>query len=147
MPVVRWRPLDEFQNLRKEMDKRFNRFYRSVAEDSEGVCECYPMVDIEETKDDFTIYAELPGVSKDNVKINMADDTLKISGEIKEPEKKEERKFHRIERSYGKFQRSFSLPMQIQSDKVKAYFKDGILTITMPKKEEVKQKEISISVS
>jgi HSP20 family protein len=105
------------------------------------------MVDIEETKDDFVIYAELPGVSKDDVKINLADDTLTLSGEIKEPEKKEDRKFHRIERSYGKFQRSFYLPMQIQSSKVKASFKEGILTITLPKKEEVKPKEISISVS
>jgi HSP20 family protein len=147
MPVVHWRPLDDFQNLRKEMDKRFNRFYRSMAEDSEGVCECYPMVDIEETKDDFVIYAELPGVSKDDVKINLADDTLTLSGEIKEPEKKDERKFHRIERSYGKFQRSFYVPMHIQSDKVKASFKDGILTVKLPKKEEVKPKEISISVS
>ncbi len=140
MPVVHWRPLDNFQNLRKEMDRKFNRFYRSMAEDSESVCECYPMVDIEETKDDFVIYAELPGVSKDDVKINLADDTLTLSGEIKEPDKKDERQFHRIERS-------FYLPVQIQGNKVKASFKDGILTITLPKKEEVKPKEISISVS
>ena len=147
MPIVRWRPLDDFQNLRKDMDRRFNRFYRSMAEDSEGACECYPMVDIEETKDDFVIYAELPGVSKDDVKINLADDTLTLSGEIKAPENKEERKFHRVERSYGKFQRSFYVPMHIQSDKVKATFKDGILTVKLPKKEEVKPKEISISVA
>jgi HSP20 family protein len=118
-----------------------------MAEDSESVCECYPLVDIEETKDEFMIYAELPGVSKDDVKINLADDTLTLSGEIKEPEKKDDRTFHRIERSYGKFQRSFYLPVQIQGNKVKASFKDGILTITLPKKEEVKPKEISISVS
>lgn len=147
MPVVRWRPLDDFQNLRKDMDRRLNRFYRSMAEDSEGVCECYPMVDIEETNDEFIIYAELPGVSKDDVKINLADDTLTLSGEIKEPENRENRKFHRVERSYGKFQRSFYVPVQIQGDKVKASFKDGILMVNMPKKEEVKPKEISISVS
>lgn len=147
MPVVHWRPLDDFQNLTKEMDRRFNRFYRSIAEDSEGACDCYPLVDIEETKDDFIIYAELPGVSKDDVKISLADDTLTLSGEIKAPEKKDERKFHRVERSYGKFQRSFYVPMPIQGEKVKANFKDGILTVKLPKKEEVKPKEISISVA
>lgn len=147
MPVIRWRPSEDFQKMRNDMERKFNKFYRSMAEDSEGVCDCYPLVDIEETKDDFIIYAELPGISKDAVKISMADDTLTLSGEIKEPENKEDRKFHRLERSYGRFQRSFYLPMQINGDKVKAAFKDGILTVTLPKKEEVKPKEISISVA
>ncbi len=147
MPVVRWRPLDEFRNLREEMDRRFQKFYRTVEENAEGVCDCYPLVDIEETKDEFIIYAELPGVSTEDVKINMADETLTISGEIKEPERMDERRFHRVERTYGKFQRSFYLPVPIEGDKVKASFKNGILTITLPKKEEVKPKEISISVA
>lgn len=147
MPVIRWRPIDDFQTMRNEMERKFNKFYRSMAEDSEGICDCYPLVDIEETKDNFIIYAELPGLSREDVKLSIADDTLTISGEIKEPEQKQDRKFHRLERSYGKFQRSFYLPMQINSDKVKAGFKDGILTVTLPKKEEVKPKEVSISVA
>ncbi len=147
MPVVRWRPLEEFRNLREEMDRRFQKFYRTVEENSEGICDCYPLVDIEETKDEFIIYAELPGVAAEDVKINMADETLTISGEVKEPDRMDERKFHRIERTYGKFQRSFYLPVPIEGEKVKASFKNGILTITLPKKEEVKPKEITISVA
>lgn len=147
MPVVRWRPLDEFRNLREQMDRRFQKFYRTVEENSEGICDCYPLVDIEETEDEFVIYAELPGVTAEDVKINMADETLTISGEVKEPERIKERKFHRIERTYGRFQRSFYLPMPIEGEKVKASFKNGILTITLPKKEEVKPKEITISVA
>ncbi|MDZ7330813.1 MAG: Hsp20/alpha crystallin family protein [candidate division KSB1 bacterium] len=147
MPVVRWRPLDEFRNLREEMDRRLQKFYRTVEENSEGICDCYPLVDIEETKDEFIIYAELPGVSAEDVKINMADETLTISGEVKEPDRMEERRFHRVERTYGKFQRSFYLPVPIEGEKVKASFKNGILTINLPKKEEVKPKEITISVS
>ena len=93
------------------------------------------------------ISAELPGLSKEDVKINIADDILTISGEKKQREKVEGNTYHRIERTYGKFQRNFSLPTHIQGDKVKAGFKDGVLTVTLPKKEEVKPKEISISVS
>jgi len=147
MTIVRWRPLSEMDNIRRELDRRFDRFYRTLDEDSEGICECYPLVDIKETKDEFVIYAELPGISKDDVKINIADDILTISGEKKEEAKQDGHTYHRIERTYGKFQRNFTLPVHIQADKVRATFKNGILTITLPKKEEVKPKEVSISVS
>lgn len=147
MPIVRWRPLSDYQNIRNEMDRRFKEFYRPAAEDSEDVCDCYPLVDIKETKDDFIISAEVPGISKEDVKINISDDTLTIKGEKKEQKKEKDHNSLRIERSYGMFQRTFSLPTHVESEKVKAAYKDGVLTITLPKKEEVKPKEISISVS
>ena len=107
----------------------------------------FPLVDIKETKDDFVISAELPGVLKSDVKINIADDILTVSGEKKSAGKEEDHTLHRIERNYGKFQRNFTLPVHIDGSKVKASFKDGVLAINLPKKEEKKPKEISISVS
>jgi HSP20 family protein len=132
-------------NYRNEQDRHFHHHHSS--EDESGTCDCHPLVDISESKDDFVIKAELPGMSKGDVKINIADDILTISGDKKADDKEEGHTFHRIERTYGKFQRNFSLPAHIQSDKIKASFKDGILTIMLPKKEEVKPKEISISVA
>ena len=147
MPVVRWRPLSDMDHLRREMDQRFHHFHHHTDEDSENFCDCYPLVDIKETKDDFVIFAELPAVSKNDVKINIADDILTVSSEKKSVEKEEGHTFHRVERNYGKFQRNFTLPVHIDGNKVKASFKDGVLAVTLPKKEEKKPKEISISVS
>lgn len=144
MAIIRWRNLD---NLRNEMDRIYDRYYRSGEEDAENICDCYPMVDIKETKDEFIVNAELPGVSKQDIKINFTDDSLVIEGEKKEEEKDEKNTYHRVERSYGKFYRSFSFPGKVASDKIKAAYKDGILSVSLPKKEEMKPKEISISVS
>lgn len=144
MAIIRWRNLD---NLRNEMDRIYDRYYRSGEEDAENICDCYPMVDIKETKDEFIVNAELPGVSKQDIKINFTDDSLVIEGEKKEEEKDEKNTYHRVERSYGKFYRSFSFPGKVAGDKIKAAYKDGILSVSLPKKEEMKPKEISISVS
>ncbi len=144
MAIIRWRNLD---NLRNEMDRMYDRYYHSGEEDAENICDCYPMVDIKETKDEFIVNAELPGVSKQDFKINFTDDSLTIEGEKKEEEKDEKNTYHRVERSYGKFYRSFSFPGKVAGDKIKASYKDGILSVSLPKKEEMKPKEISISVS
>jgi len=144
MAIIRWRNVD---NLKNEMDRLYNRYYGSTQEDAENVCDCYPMVDIKETKDDFVVTAEIPGVSRDDIKINFTDDALTIQGEKSEEKKVDEHTYHRVERSYGKFYRSFTFPGKVAGDKIKASYKDGILTVSLPKREEVKPKEISISVS
>ena len=104
-----------------------------------------PVVDISETNDEVVIRAEVPGMTKEDISITPQDNVLTLRGEKKQEEKGVT--FHRVERSYGSFVRSFALPTLVQADKVKASYKDGVLQITLPKAEEVKPKEISISVN
>jgi HSP20 family protein len=146
MAIIRWRPLGEVNNFKREMDQMFDNFFGSGKDVDEFSSAWHPSVDIKETKDDFVLMAEVPGMSKDDIKINISENTLTIKGEKKEEQKGDDQNYHRVERRYGAFQRSFTLPTQIHGTKVKAAYKDGILTITMPKKEEVKPKEIPITI-
>ena len=147
MAIIRWRPLGEVDSFRREMDRMFENFFGSGADVGESSLTWYPSVDIKETKDDFVLMAEVPGMAKDDIKINISENTLTVKGEKKEEKKEDDQNYHRVERRYGTFQRSFTLPIQVQGNKVKAAYKDGVLTITLPKKEEVKPKEIPITVS
>ena len=106
-----------------------------------------PAVDVAETAEDYLIRAEVPGLRKEDVKLSLSGNVLTISGEKKMEEKKtENKKYHRLERSYGAFQRSFSLPTPVNADKISATFKDGMLEVTVPKSEEAKSKVIDIKV-
>ncbi len=104
-------------------------------------------MDIYENGDNLVLKAELPGVNPDDVEIRVEDNTLYLKGERKFEKEVKEQNYHRVERSYGTFTRTFSLPNSIDSDKVAANYKDGVLTLTMPKKEEAKPKTIKINVS
>ena len=106
-----------------------------------------PPVDIYETEDAIVLKAELPGVDPKDVEVRVEDNTLFLKGERKFEKEVKEQNYHRVERSYGSFARSFSLPNSISTDKVKAEFKDGMLTLTMPKREEAKPKTIKIDVT
>jgi HSP20 family protein len=105
-----------------------------------------PSVDVSETKDNVIVNAEIPGMSKEDVKVTVQDNILTLSGEKKQEKEEKNGSYHRIERSYGSFRRSFILPTPVEADKVKATYKDGILRITLPKTEEVKANEIPISI-
>ena len=107
-----------------------------------------PAVDVEETENEFVFKAEMPGIKKEDVKISLLDNVLTLSGEKRTEEKKtdKEKKYHRVERSYGSFQRSFALSSPLKADKISASYKDGILEIVVPKSEEAKPKEIDIQV-
>jgi HSP20 family protein len=109
--------------------------------------EWVPAADIVETDNDYEITLEAPGMPKENVKISFANGVLSVTGEKKAEEKKDTKRFHRVERSYGYFERNFRLPASVQADKIKADFKDGLLKVTVPKSEEVKPKQIDIKVS
>ncbi len=104
-------------------------------------------MDIYENGDNLVLKAELPGISPDDVEIRVEDNTLYLKGERKFEKEVKEQNYHRVERSYGTFTRTFSLPNSVDADKVAANFKDGVLTLTMPKKEEAKPKTIKINVS
>jgi HSP20 family protein len=108
--------------------------------------EVSPSVDIFEEGNDVVVKAELPGMKKENLAVNFADGDLIISGEKKQEEKIEKKNYYRMERSYGSFTRSFRLPSDVQGDKAKATFKDGVLEIRVPKTEETRKKEKKILI-
>lgn len=104
-------------------------------------------VDVVENNEAYVIKAELPGISKNDVKITLHENVLTIKGEKKQEKEEKDRNFHRVERSYGSFERSFTLPSGVKDDKIEAAYKDGILTITLPKAEEAKPKEIEVKAA
>jgi len=104
-------------------------------------------MDIEETKDELVVKAEIPGMTKEDIKIQITADVLSISGERHHDEDTKDKTYHRIERTYGKFQRIIRLPTEVQSGKTKAAYENGVLTIRIPKSEEVKPREIAIEVN
>jgi HSP20 family protein len=108
--------------------------------------EMFPTVDISETPQQYNIRAEIPGMKKEDIKISINKNCLTLSGEKKEEKKTEGEKFHRMESYYGSFQRSFVMPEGIKADKVEANFKDGVLSVTVPKSEEIKEKTVEIKV-
>lgn len=107
----------------------------------------FPAVDIKETNSEYNLAFEVPGMTKEDIKISVENNLLSISGEKRTEERKDTDKVHRLERSYGSFQRSFTLPRPVQGDKVAASLKDGILKVTVPKAEEAKAKAVDIKVN
>lgn len=103
-----------------------------------------PAVDVKETEDGLTVYVELPGVKKDDITISLEDNVLAVAGERRFERDEKRDNFHRVERSFGKFSRSFRLPANVQGDKVDASFKDGVLVLSLPKAEEAKPRQIAI---
>ena len=154
MAIVRFNPVRDLLDVEREFSRMFrsfeNRFKVSKSEDSENGYEnavWMPLTDIFEDKNNFKIKADLPGMNKDDVKISFTDGQLSISGERSQEKETKDSKCHRVERTYGKLYRSFNLPKEIKADEIKAEFKDGQLTITIPKAEEVKPKEIEVKIS
>lgn len=153
MALVKFNPVRDLLDIEREFNRMWNtlgsRFGLTRREDFDEEYEnavWMPLTDIYEDNDNYYLKVDLPGMKKDDVKIAYADGTLSISGERAEEKQSKEAQFHRIERSYGKFFRSFNIPKEIKEDKISAEFKDGQLTITIPKAEEVKPKEIEIKV-
>ena len=148
-----WRPFSDLTRWERDMERMMDNFFdRRMRQwwpekwfGSEGATTA-PALDIYEDKDDLVVKAELPGLDKDNVEVNLTDHALIIKGEKKKEEETRQENYFRSERSYGTFVRSLQLPKDVQADKVKATFKNGILEIRMPKTEEAKAKEIKVQV-
>lgn len=141
----RWDPFDELALLRNRMDRLVNRVSGEV-EPPAATNAWMPTTDIMETKEALILRAELPGIEQKDINVELENGVLTISGERKFEETTKEKNFHRIERSYGKFVRSFTLPPNVDADKVNATFTDGILELTIPKKEEAKPKKITLDI-
>ncbi len=153
MALVKFSPVRELLDVERQFNRMFNtlgnRFgltERNSDDEYENAV-WMPLTDVAEDKDNYYLKADLPGIKKDDVKISYTNGNLSISGERAQEKETKEKQFHRIERSYGKYYRSFRLPEKIKEDKINAEFKDGQLNITIPKAEEVKPKEIAIKVN
>ena len=149
MNLVKWDPFRELE----EVSNRLNRIFgQSLARSESGqnmlaVADWAPSVDISETDSAYLIKGEIPGVKKEDVKVTIQDGMLTIQGERKQEKEEKGKKFHRIERSYGSFVRSFRVPGDADENSVKAEFKDGMLNVTLAKSEKAKPKSINVSVS
>jgi len=140
--------MKELVNLQDEMNRLFNEFFSRKPESRRIVeREWSPDVDVAETDNAFVVTAEIPGIDKKDIKITFHNNVLTIKGEKKKEEEIKEQNFHQIERVYGSFQRSFTLPSDVEADKIEASYKNGILKINIPKSEEERAKEINIKVS
>jgi len=152
MSVMRFIPYRELPMIRNEMGRLFDDVLSSFPTFYSGKRrrllegEWLPKVDVAETEENVIVTAELPGVKQDDVTVTVMDDILTIKGEKKEEKEIRREDYCSIERSYGSFQRSVSLPTSVQADRAKATHKDGILTVTIPKSEAVKPKEIKVSI-
>ncbi len=147
MTLVKYNPTRSIFGLRSNMDQLFDEFFgldKGIW--PESTLNVVPAVNLEETEDAYKISAELPGMQKKDINITLENNVLSISGEKKAENKVEEKNYHRIERSYGKFHRAFELPGTVNRDKIEADYKDGILHISVPKAEEAKPKQIEIKV-
>ena len=140
--IRRWEPVREMMTLREAMDQLFNdAFTSSVGTRSVASA---PLVDVYQTDDDIVIKATLPGFTKDDVDITLTENVLTLRGSTKKEDENEGKSYYIREQSYGSFERSLRLPVDVELEKVEAVFENGILTITLPKAEDVKPKSIMI---
>jgi len=147
--VTRWDPLRELDDLQQRFSTMFGRApIKKEGDKREAltVAEWAPLVDIIEDDQNYVIKAELPGVKKEDIKVGVQDDVLTVSGHRHYEKEEKDKKFHRIERSYGSFARSFTLPEDSDGEKVSAEFKDGILKVILPKSERVKPKQVEVKI-
>lgn len=148
MTLVKFNPFEGFDSLVRRMTEWMNELDSSLASNGEGTVTLVPRVDISEDNANFYISAELPGIPKEAIKVNISDDgVLTISGEKKQEEKQEGKNYYRIERRYGMFTRSFTLPDNIKRDAITARYDSGVLHLTLPKQEPVQPKVNEIPIS
>ena len=146
-PDVVWPTFGRLSSLRNELDRLFESPLAEWNRTSQLLSGWTPALDIYEDKENFIVKAELPGMKREDINVSFQDGMLSISGERKGETKHEDAEVHRTERFFGRFQRAVTLPAPVAPDKVKAQYKDGILTVTLPKTEEAKPKQIDVSVS
>ena len=142
-----WSHLDQLLNLRDEIHRLFDPRHTDGQRTTEFFDGWTPAIDLYEDKENLFVKVELPGLKKDEIEVSMHDGTLSISGERKAATEDSSNQTFRSERFFGRFHRSLALPKPVAVDKIKASYKDGILTVTLPKTEEAKPKQIEVSVS
>jgi HSP20 family protein len=149
-------PFEHMRNMQEEIDESFDRFFgrgmrRPMLPAETGKKETYlaprePLMDLVDEKDQYKVIMEVPGINKEDIDINVTEDTVTVKAETKTEQKKEEKGYYYQERSYGSFQRSFSLPGEVLPESASAEYKNGILEIKLKKKQDAKTKEHKVSV-
>src|SRR5213082_736146 len=146
--LTRWEPLREMEEFQNRLSTLFGRPQRrGNGREEITLPEWTPLADIAEDEKEYLIKAELPEMKKEDVKVTVENGVLTIAGERKFEKEEKNKKYHRVERSYGSFVRSFALPDLADANKVKAEFKDGMLTVHVPKSERAKAKQVEVKVS
>lgn len=146
MALVPWRPFEDVGTLRREIDHLFERFFGEPRGVERPAGMWTPRADVTETKDSVSITAELPGLEAKDVEVSLSGDLLTIKGEKKHEREEKDEHHHLVERTYGAFSRMVRLPAPVAADKIKASFKNGVLTVTLPKTEEAKPKAIAVTI-
>jgi|SRR5262249_47958058 len=153
MALVRFRPFSEslepfrdMSDIQHEVNRLFDTFFGRSNQVTGRERAWAPLVDMYETKDELVVTAELPGINEKDIHLSITGDVLTLRGERRSSQEVKQDQYYRGERWYGKFERSFPLSIPVQADKVKASYRDGVLTVTLPKAEEIRPKEIKIDV-
>ena len=149
MNLIKWDPFRELEDVSNRLNRIFGRSTARAESGQEmlAVADWSPSIDISETDAAYLIKAEIPGVKKEDVKVTIQDGMLTIQGERKMEKEEKGKKFHRVERSYGSFVRSFRIPDNADEDSVKAEFKDGMLNVTLAKSAKAKAKSVNVAVT
>ena len=149
MALVRWKDrgdLSPFSALR-DLETQFGRLFGELTRDYDLFDRVWsPTVDLKETDDAYTLEADLPGMKKDEIDVSVMDNVVTLKGERKHEAETKEKGYHRVERRYGSFERSFEIPGGFQGDKIGASYENGVLKVTLPKREETKPKQIDVKV-
>jgi HSP20 family protein len=147
MHLTTWDPFRELEEMSTRLNRALGRgSVQAGQKDSLAMSDWSPSVDIVETSEDFQVKCELPELKKEDVKVNVSEGLLRIEGERKFDKEDKTKKYHRVERFYGSFMRSFALPDGVEQDKVKADFKDGLLTVRLPKSPRVQPRSVDVKI-
>ena len=146
MALIRWQP-NEIFSLRRDMDRLFDTFYGNSESEAPDVSTWRPSVDIAETQNEYVVTADLPGINREDLDVSVTDGRLTIRGERRQTAEANQNNVHRVERVYGTFSRAFDLPKAVDAEKISATYRDGVLSVQVPKAEEAKPKQIEIKVA
>ena len=150
MAIIRWEPFRDLVSLQDRMNRLFDESFRGInrgaGEEDWALGAWAPAVDIYEKDGNIVLKAELPGVDPKDVDVRVENNVLTLRGERKVDNEVKQENYHRVERAYGSFTRSFTLPSVVDLEKIKADYKDGVLKVTLPKREEAKPKQINIQI-
>jgi HSP20 family protein len=145
--LARWDPARELEEMTDRLSRLVGRPAATGAEEALVTADWAPIVDIQETDKEYLVKAELPEVKKDDVKVTIKDGLLTLEGERRQEKEEKTKKFHRVERSYGKFVRAFSMPEDADDQQVHADFKEGVLNVHIAKSEALKAKAVEVKVA
>jgi HSP20 family protein len=146
MQLTKWEPFGGLTSLRREMDRLFDSFFDRESRLPVGTGDWTPRFDLLESKDAILIKVDLPGMNEKDISVSLSGDNIVIKGERKTEREEKDKQYHRVERSFGAFQRIVPLPATVEAGKIKAEYKKGVLEVQLPKKPEAKPKEIPITV-